>query len=335
MCLNPKWIYKKGHYKQDNYRGFEGDFYEIGTYSKCGSCEECINEKCNNWVIRNYYEEKAHKRKCFITLTYENSSGILIRKDFQDFMKRFRINLDRTTGEKIRMFEAGEYGTLKGRPHAHFIIYGWDDENAKYLSITKKKQILYQSKIIQDSWGLGRTSIQHFNEHEIPYITLYETPQSTFNKAYKLNREKVKKLKELAYYSIKNEAQRRNLLQELYTAEKEMDEEKKQYKLIKEFNSWSLALGWEEFFKEYSKKRNYAWVEYIEGKEFVTPSPWVKKLANMGDIAAAKEMQRREEMIIQSKSTEEERAKNLINVQSQYKKKIIEWNDKKQSLEAF
>lgn len=334
MCLNPKWIYKKGFYKEDNYRGMKGEFYELGTYSKCGSCEECINEKCNNWVVRNYYEEKAHKKKCFITLTYENSSFILVKKDFQDWLKRFRIHLDRTTGEKIRMFEAGEYGTLKGRPHAHFIIYGWDDENAKYLGINKKKQILYQSKIIQDTWGLGRTSLQRFNEHEIPYITLYDTPQGTFNKAYKLNMQRVKKLREMALKSIKNENQRKNLIKELIIAEKELEDEKKKYKLVKEYNSWSQSLGWEEFYKEYCKQNNYAWVEYIEGKEFATPSPWVKRLANMGYIDAAEEMKRREQLITQSQTEEEERAKAIIKVATRKKQKILEWNDKKQGLET-
>ena len=193
MCLNPKWIYKKGNYKQDNYNGMQGEFYEIGTYSKCGHCEQCINEKCNNWVVRNYYEEKQHERKCFITLTYRDNPYIIVRKDLQDFMKRLRTRLDRTTEEKIRMFGNMEYGEINGRPHGHVIIYGWDDKNAKYLDINAKKNIVYQSSIIQDCWNLGRTSYQEFADNEIPYLTLYETPAEKFSKAYKLTREKVKK----------------------------------------------------------------------------------------------------------------------------------------------
>lgn len=195
MCCNPKWIYKEGRRKEASFRGEKGSLYELGTYSKCGYCEECINSRCNDWVVRNFYESKAHKRKCFITLTYEDNPIILVKKDFQDWLKRFRIELDRSSGEKVRFFEAGEYGVLNNRPHGHFIIYGWEDPNANYLGINKKRQLLYQSKIIQKTWGLGRTTIQPFSDHEIPYITLYDTPQGTFNKAYKLTQEKAKKYK--------------------------------------------------------------------------------------------------------------------------------------------
>lgn len=139
MCLNPKFIYKRGKRKESGYRGQAGELYEIATYSKCGACEQCIASKCNDWVCRNFYEAKQHKRKCFITLTYKESPFFIIEKDGADFMKRFRTYLDRTTGEKVRMFGVYEYGTLNQRPHIHFIIYGWDDENAKHITVNKKK----------------------------------------------------------------------------------------------------------------------------------------------------------------------------------------------------
>ena len=331
MCLNPQWVYKKGHYKKDNYRGKAGEFYEIGTYSKCGSCEICINEKMNNWVIRNVYEAQAHSRKCFITLTYENSPYILVKKDFQDFLKRFRINLDRTSGEKIRFFEADEYGTIRGRPHAHFIIYGWDDDKAKYLGINKKGQIYYQSKIIQEAWGLGRTSYQPFADNEIPYLALYETPQESFKRAYKINHEKVKKLEQVAYNPRFNDNQRQNMLAQLNECRKELENSKSGYMLIKERNSWSQGLGWEEFYKNYLPRKNkYTWTEYVNGDmEILTPSPWVKKLANMGDKRAAEEMFRREKLLAETLTTDEERIKNELIAQKRKKDKIFEWNEQK------
>lgn len=332
MCLQPKWIYKKGHYKKDNYNGAEGDFYEIGTYSKCGVCEQCISEKCNNWVIRNYYESKAHEKMCFITLTYEKSPIILIRKDLQDFMKRLRRKIDYKGGEKIRMFAAGEYGTLNARPHYHIIIFGWVDEKAKYLGINKKHNIILQSEFIQKTWGKGRTSYQEFNEHEIPYITLYDTPQDIFKRSYKMTREKGKALLEL-YKRTMTTNERRNAEKELKEILKKMDDEKIKYYQIKEFNAWSLALGWKKFEEEYIKSKNYAWVEYIEDKEFVTPSPWVKKLANMGDIAAIEEMRKREELIEQSATDLDEKIKNQNKINKRRKKELKEWVDKKDKIE--
>ena len=150
MCLNPKLIRKKGKYKESNYRGEKGAFYELSTYSKCGSCEQCIAERANNWVIRNYYEEKTTNKKCFITLTYKDNPIFLVRKDLIDFVKRFRFEINKEYYKKYnnvkiglskealeiwkeehkneyiktRIFYSGEYGTVNGRSHFHVIIYG-------------------------------------------------------------------------------------------------------------------------------------------------------------------------------------------------------------------
>lgn len=375
MCYNPKWIYKKGNYKESNYRGEKGSFYELGTYSKCGSCAQCQAEKNNNWVIRNAYEAKCHDKKCFVTLTYAENPIFLVRKDLQDFMKRFRFEINKEYYKnlkkeekkfrakikkwkkkgsilsektirkwlkiktqpwreehkeeyiKVRIFYAGEYGTVKGRSHFHVIIYGWEDENAKYLDINKKTNILYQSDIIHKCWGLGRTSYQAFGDHEAPYVALYNTPQETFKSAYKMTMEKAKEIEKKADNLIRNKKQRENLLIELKAIKEELAKSREKYYLIKEFNGWSQALGWEQFEKEYNKQSFYNFEEYFEDKIFVTPSPWVKKLANEGDIQAAMEMFRREEEIIQSANEEEERQKNLNRTQEKRKKELLEWHE--------
>lgn len=337
MCLSPKWVFKRGRYEKNSYRGTKGELYEVGTYSKCGACEVCIAEKANNWVIRNYYESKVHTEKCFITLTYRESPIILVRKDIQDFIKRFRTYLDRNENKKkIRIFYAGEYGERNNRPHAHLIIYGWTDKNAQYLDVNKKFNILLKSKIIEEIWGLGRTSYQEFNTKEIPYISLYNTPQQEFKKAYKLNREKLKKLKE---YAINKKGltkgQRENLIKELKEQEKKLEESKKEYITIKEFNGWSLAMGWESFYTEYAKMPVYTFTEYIEDSEYVTPTPWVKKLANMGDFQAIKEMFRREELINAENTEIEEINKNKYKLTKKKKNDIIEWKDTKDQLEEL
>lgn len=335
MCLDPKWIYKKGKYKKNNYHGMAGEPYELGTYSKCGSCSICIAEKCNNWVVRNVYEAQQHNKICFITLTYENSPYIIVKKDFADFMKRFRILLDRTTGEKVRFMASHEYGTINQRPHHHAIIYGWEDKNADYLTINKKKKLVLQSKIIQEAWGLGRTSYQEFSTAEIPYIALYTTPQEAFKKGYKMTREKLKKLQELALNPRIADNQRKNLQEELKQIAKEFEDEKIKYKLLKESNSWSIGIGWEAFENEFNNSMNYVFEHYIDDCTFVTPSPWVKKLANQGEIQAIEEMQRREDLIKQSATEEDEKLKNLIKELNRRKKEITEWHDKRLTIEEF
>lgn len=353
MCLNPKLIRKKGKYKESNYRGEKGAIYELSTYSKCGSCEQCIAEKANNWVIRNYYEEKATDKKCFITLTYKDNPIFLVRKDMQDFIKRFRFEINKEYYKKYnnikkflakealeiwkkdhenefiktRIFYSGEYGTAHGRSHFHVIIYGWQDDNPKYLDINKKSNIVYQSKLIQKCWGLGRTSYQAFGDHEAPYVALYNTAQQDFKKSYKMTLEKAKQIRKAARGIITNDRQRKNLQEELANIEKTLIESKKKYYLIKEFNGWSQALGWAEFEKNYNKSQTYTFEEYIESKTFATPSPWVKKLANMGDIKATEEMFRREAEIQQSATVAEEKAKNFSKLVSKRKKEHLEWHE--------
>ena len=354
MCNNPKWIYKKGFYKENNYRGYKGQAYEIGTYTKCGACSICLAEKANNWVVRNHYESKSQEKKCFITLTYKENPYILIRKDLQDFIKRFRFEINKEYYKKLnnvkkglkgdqlkswkedhenefiktRIFYAGEYGTAKGRPHFHVIIYGWEDENIEYLDINKKWNILYKSPIIEKVWGLGRTTYQKFGDKEIPYITLYNTAQEEFKRAYKITFEKAKQIENIIKNKPMDEGQKKNLQSCLYEIKDWLDTQKEKYYLIKEFNGWSIALGWEEFEKQYNKSDKYAFVEYVENCEFVTPSPWVKKLANLGDIQAKEEMLRRENLIIQSANETEESQISKFKEQQRRKKERLEWQEK-------
>lgn len=338
MCLNPKWVYKQGRYKESNYRGEKGQFYELGTWSKCGSCETCVAERANNWLVRNYYEERAHQKKCFITLTYAENPYILVKKDMQDFLKRLRTNLDRSTGEKIRVFTNGEYGTINNRPHHHIIIYGWEDDQAKLIDINKKGNTVYQSKLIHETWGLGRTSYQNWHENEVPYIALYNTAQESFKRSYKLSREKIRVLERIAKNNIRMpEQQRKNLYKELSEYYEILEKEKKQYLQVKEYNTWSQSLGWEEFQKEYYRNNQYDFTEYINGTQFVvsTPSSWIKKLANEGDIQAAQEMFRRESEIIMSRTEAEERGKSIIKIMERRKKEIMDWRDQKTETEGI
>ena len=361
MCLYPKLIKKTGKYKEDNYRGLAGTNYSISTYGDCCGCAQCQAKRSNNWVVRNWYESKSHDRKCFITLTYAKQPFFLVRKDMQDFMKRFRYEINKEYLEglkkekrrlshlkgriiyeekiekwkedhkelytKVRFFYSGEYGT-KGRPHFHLIIYGWDDPKAYFIGVNKKINAIYESETIKKSWGLGRTSYQDFGDFQATYISLYATPKETFKKAYKLTKEKCNHIREIVdkkidYYSS---GQRVNLLNELDYYKKLLEDEKKKYILLREFNGWSISMGWEEFFKSYEKDNKYTFIEYIYDKEYATCSSWLKKLANKyGDIAAAEELFKREKEQYKSASEEEERRRNQGREQAKKVKEIKEY----------
>ena len=66
---------------------------------------------------------------CFVTLTYDEQNlprddkgrGILVKKDLQDWLKRFRAAIDPV---KIRFYGVGEYGDKNWRPHFHVLLFG-------------------------------------------------------------------------------------------------------------------------------------------------------------------------------------------------------------------
>ncbi len=388
MCLNPIKKQLDGEYKQNNWKGKAGEHYTVEAFIKCGTCSQCIAEKANNWVIRNYYENKAHEKKCFITLTYAKNTRFLVKKDLQDFIKRIRKHLEKQ-GIKIRTFNCGEYGSLKHRPHFHSIIYGWQDEKPTYKGLSKKGYPMYESEIIKKLWGKGITVYQEFNENEIPYIALYDTNNEQISYNYKIKRKDVDKLikqlkkeigldkfekvyfknkekprntderraqqikifnnardryKELQnFISFKTKDKKKrirakikydeiksiiNQIEQLQEEFDKMKKEKSKYIKIKEFNTWSKSLGWEEFFKEYKKNYEYNFEEYIQQCKYATPTSWVKKLANYGFEDARKEMLRRTAELASNLTEEQARTQSQAKAGTQHIKEITDENQK-------
>ena len=126
----------------------------------CGKCPECLKRRSNSWAYRLQQEEKMHRTSAFVTLTYDNDNVTLtqkgfltlVKKDFQDFMKRLRKKHYNT---KLRYWACGEYGSTTMRPHYHAIIYNLNPEH------------------LQDAWGLGETHIGTVSGASIAYTTKY------------------------------------------------------------------------------------------------------------------------------------------------------------------
>lgn len=115
----------------------------------------------------------------FITLTYDNENlpftakkpdGILVPTDLQGFWKRLRINLKRAGKDtKIRFYACGEYGDENNRPHYHAICWGVHPANDR--------------KLVHDSWGKGRTSLDLAEADSIQYVAGYVAKKLGFNNA--------------------------------------------------------------------------------------------------------------------------------------------------------
>ncbi len=339
MCLNPHYLDRDGHYIESNYRGKKGEMYQILAIVPCGTCSECRSLKSNNWVIRNTYESKSYDNIAFITLTYKDNPHFLIKKDLQDFFKRLRSYLSyNKLNSDIRYFACGEYGEKRGRPHYHIILYGFKDDNLKYLGLNKKGNMLFSSPIIEKCWSLGRSTYQVFSPYEIPYISLYTSPNETLKHCYVSSIEDTKNLIKQLKNDKQNPISRLNVIRTLEDAVNKRAAEREKFIAIKEFNLWSLSLGWKEFYKAYKVNDFYDFNEFIEDKQFSTPSSWVKKLANLGDIQAANEMFRRERIAYDKTGNlclSFVKAKSNIDFFLSEKSKMIDYQSKFNLIEDF
>lgn len=144
----------------------------------CGKCIGCYKTKSIEWGIRCFQEASLHEQNSFVTLTYDdNHCPVLLDKlHLSQFMRKLR---DR--GTSLRYFAAGEYGTKTRRPHYHALIFG-QDFLANSYPINDK---LYLSEIVNDTWGMGFTSVGPVTMESCMYVAGYATKKlgdkDTFN----------------------------------------------------------------------------------------------------------------------------------------------------------
>jgi hypothetical protein len=119
------------------------------------------------------HEASLHQNNCFITLTYSDEhlpGPSLEKKDFQDFIKRFRA---RIAPAKLRYYMAGEYGENFGRPHFHACIFGYDFNDKKLWKRTSSNSLLYRSQLLEELWPFGHSSVGDVNFESAAYVARY------------------------------------------------------------------------------------------------------------------------------------------------------------------
>lgn len=139
----------------------------------CRQCLECRQSRAREWALRCHFELQNHKESSFLTLTYEKSPVVLIKKDIQDFMKRLRKSIE---PKKIKYFLCGEYGDKKRRPHFHVILFGHDFDDKYSIGVSDRGHPLFESETLNKIWGKGICTIQDVNYQTIAYTALYSSP---------------------------------------------------------------------------------------------------------------------------------------------------------------
>ena len=128
----------------------------------CGRCVPCLRKKQIDWCFRLGKELNNAETACFLTLTYNDENlpytdggYSLLRKDFQNFMKRLRKHANKT---KIKYYACGEYGDKTERPHYHAIVFNLPRPFEKF---------------VQKAWKFGHIHIGTVTEASIFYTTKY------------------------------------------------------------------------------------------------------------------------------------------------------------------
>jgi hypothetical protein len=146
----------------------------------CGQCRGCRLERSRQWAVRCMHEASLHEENCFITLTYDNdhcpSDRSLNYGDYQRFMKRFRKRFKDST---IRFYMAGEYGEKFERPHFHACIFGFNFPDRTLWKRTPSGAFIYRSKLLEDLWPFGYSSIGDVTFESAAYVARYVMKKRT------------------------------------------------------------------------------------------------------------------------------------------------------------
>lgn len=150
----------------------------------CKKCLGCLQSRRNQWLSRCLIEAKEFESNLFITLTYndEDCPPCLVRKDYQDYMKRLREALP----YKVRQYYSGEYGELLGRPHFHQILFGmklpadaqirfWVSKRGKKMYHATLGAVPYYSSdwLAKKVWQHGHVLIAPVCAASIKYVANY------------------------------------------------------------------------------------------------------------------------------------------------------------------
>lgn len=183
-CLSPIWMYDSGRLTKTGKKLLATSpnprlpFVQSGIPVPCGHCSACLRNRMNEWISRLRCEKLVHDCGSFVTLTYKDNPGDLFKRDVQLFLKRLR-NASRDFGVpdfKLRYFVAGEFGSKKGRPHWHGLLFGLDALSSPWkpsLVAYKDGHPIYTSELLTSIWSKGFTTVDRIDDRRIKYVAKY------------------------------------------------------------------------------------------------------------------------------------------------------------------
>jgi len=149
----------------------------------CGQCIGCRLERSRQWAVRCFHEAQMHEQNCFATFTYRSgevpAGGSLVKKDFQDFVKRLRKRCGYHRGPKgslvsdVSYFHCGEYGERLSRPHYHACLFGVDFPDKVPLGRSESGEPYFSSAALDALWQKGFCSCGSVTFESAAYVARY------------------------------------------------------------------------------------------------------------------------------------------------------------------
>lgn len=160
-------------------------YHDLPLTVPCGTCAGCKLDHARAWAVRVAHEAQMWQDNIFVTLTYRimPPHGSLRPRDFTLFIKKLRKYFLTTDPPRyIRYLQAGEYGT-RGRPHHHAILFNCDFPDKTPFKETSPGNITYRSRILEQLWHHGYSSIGTVTLQSAAYVARYtikkQAPSST------------------------------------------------------------------------------------------------------------------------------------------------------------
>lgn len=143
----------------------------------CGRCIGCRIQRSQEWAIRCLHESQQHEANCFLTLTIDNEhlaaaapNGSLSNYTHQTFTKRLRSKL---APRRISYYMCGEYGENLGRPHYHYLVFGYDFTDKVFHKTSRSGEKLYTSPTLNSLWPHGKAWIGQVTYESCAYVASY------------------------------------------------------------------------------------------------------------------------------------------------------------------
>lgn len=170
----------------------------------CGQCIGCRLEYSRQWATRCILEASNYEYNYFVTLTYDDESlyrnclrrsytvdddtgeilsdieSISLNPDnLTKFMKDLRRHFEYTYGETgIRFFACGEYGSKRGRPHFHILLFNCNLRNLEFFG-TRNGQNYFESDDIYKVWKNGLAIVGEVTFDSAAYVSRYIMKKQT------------------------------------------------------------------------------------------------------------------------------------------------------------